>query len=317
MNVALRHHPRMDALASRTGLARWLASPDPVEGPEQLAARWHDAEVTLVLAPVVPLDAGFGAHLRRSFLGALAPGASDAARAGQPCPWDPPCALDLFLREQLRSGGDGLPKPYVLFWEQEGPALAVTLRVFGTACDWFPAAAEALAAGLTGILPWDRALPGQTRPPQILTRHMMPTAAVAAPHPGPVTLRLLSPLDDEGAQPGRDIAAAMLSRAIRRVDAVARWHGLALEEDCTRGLTAAAHALTAAAVRLQRTRRDSPNRQGQARTTRVQTGEIDLPPLPEGLAWILALAERCHIGRHTNEGLGRVAVVLRDVSARV
>ena len=293
----------------RSTLAGWLATPDRVAGLQALAEGWRDMDCTLLLAPVAPVGAGFGANLRRSFLGALAPGASAPARAGRPCPWDPPCALDVFLREQLRAGGDGLPKPYVLAHAQDRGVLAVTLRVFGTACDWFPAASEALVAGLTGILPWDKAVPGQRGAPMVQDRMVAPAPWAEVPD-GPVTLHLLSPMDDEGARPDdtRDIAARILSRAIRRVDALARWQGLALSEAALSDLTAQAHAVRATAQRLTFSTHDSPNRHGQTRRTRVMTGAITLPPLSPDMALLLALACRCHIGRHTNEGLGAVAV---------
>ena len=204
----VRQHGGMDTVPL-TNLARWLAAPDRVERLADLAQGWRDQEVVVTLAPVASADDGFGAHLRRSFLAALAPGASAPARAGRACPWDPPCALDIFLREQLRVGGDGLPKPYVLCWQQTGPQIAVTLRLFGTACDWAPAAAEALVAGLTGILPWPRALPGQHSPPAILDRQMPQLPLPDLPD-APLTLCLITPMDDEGAKTDRDLAARLL-----------------------------------------------------------------------------------------------------------
>lgn len=299
----------MDGVARQTGLAKWLAAPQRVADLSALASCWRDQECSVVLAPVAPVDAGLGAHLRRSYLGALAPGASPAARAGTPCTWDPPCALDVFLREQLRSAGDGLPKPYVLFWQQQGPVLCVTLRVFGTACDWFPVAAEALVAGLSGILPWARAVEGQRAAPELLARQIGIAPWVEVPE-GPLTLHLLSPMDDEGARPDdtRDIAARLLSRTLRRVDALARWSGAALTEDAHRRLTAAAHEIRAGALRLTRGSTASPNRKGEARRRQVLAGEIDLPPVPDDIRLLLALAARSHIGRGTNEGLGRIGI---------
>ncbi|WP_428697111.1 hypothetical protein [Stappia sp.] len=292
-----------------TGLAQWLAAPAAGGDLAAIASLWRDQDCSVILAPVAPVDAGIGAHLRRSYLGALASGASAAARAGQPCPWDPPCALDVFLREQLRSGGDGLPKPYVLFWHQQGPVLTVTLRVFGTACDWFPVAAEALVAGLSGILPWTKAVKGQRAAPELLARQTGITPWAEVPE-GPLTLRLLSPMDDEGTRPAdnRDIAARILSRTLRRVDALARWSGASLTEDAHRQLTAAAHDVQAQALRLTRGKTASPNRKGEARTRQVVTGEIDLPTIPADLRLLLAFAVRSHIGRGTNEGLGRIGI---------
>ena len=92
------------------------------------------------------------------------------------------------------------------------------------------------------------------------------------------------------------------------MDALARWHGLALAPDATRALTAQAHAVTAVAVRLTEARHASPNAKGQDRLSRVMLGQIDLPPLPPDLRLVLALACRCHLGRHTNEGLGVIGL---------
>ena len=298
------------AIEPATAFALWLSSPVRADELMDVAGGWRDQDVTITLSPIAPVDSGFGAHLRRSFLGAMTPGASSAARAGRPCTWDPPCALDIFLREQLRVGGDGLPKPYVLFWRQDGQTLTVTLRVFGTACDWAPAAAEGLVAGLGSILPWAKAVVGQNDSPQILDRRMNSTGLTEVSE-GPLTLRILSPMDDEGAKPGAagDGASRLLSRAIRRVDALARWQGQEMGEDVTRALTASAHQVRARALRLIRQRRQSPNQLGQARVTQVVTGEIDLPPLSFELRVLLSLAQRCHLGRHTNEGLGSFEVV--------
>lgn len=300
----------MNARPHHTALADWLANPEPIERLSDLAGLWRDTEVTLIVAPVATCAAGFGAHLRRSFLGALGAGASPAARAGRPCSWDPPCALDVFLREQLRSGGDGLPKPYVLTWRQQGAVLAVTLRVFGTARDWFPAAAEALAAGLTGILPWTQAITDQRTPPMIHSRLLESPMPIRALPTGPLVLRFESPMDDSGANPRetRDLGSRVLSRAVRRIDALARWQGVALTADTTRVLTLAARDVRAKRVSVRRGMHISPNRHGQNRATEVLTGEIAFPALLDDLRLLLALSERAHMGRHTNEGLGAIAL---------
>ncbi|MCC5976416.1 MAG: hypothetical protein JJT81_20550 [Rubellimicrobium sp.] len=289
----------------RLRLAEWLATPTRVNDLSGIADGWRDLDCRVLLGPTGTADSAFGAHLRRSFLAALAPGASDQARHSKPCPWDPPCALDVFLREQLRAGGDGLPKPYVLFWDQEGQAMQVTLRIFGTACDWGAAAADALTAALRE-LPWRKAL--HCTPPRPLHREVGPCPWIDVPE-GPLTLRLVSSMDDEGsADKGRDIAARILSRALRRIDALARWQGLGLEDDAMRALTAQVHALRATDIRLRPGQHLSPNAAGQKRHSRVLTGEFDLPDLPDDLRLLLSLALRCHVGRHTNEGLGRLSV---------
>jgi hypothetical protein len=289
-----------------TPFARFLAAPAPISAADLLAT-WADREVTVLLdLPPARLPAGFGAHLRRSFLAALGAAASPAARAGLPCTWDPPCALDVFLREQLRHAGDGLPKPYVLFHRAENDRLAVTLRVFGTALDWFPAVAEALVAGLVSILPWARVMPGTTVAPAILDRRL-PAPQPPPPLPeGPLVLRLLSPLDMSGENPAGpdDPAARIVGRMLRRVDAVARWQGLALPRDETARLSAAARRLVSPGHDLRTSRHHAPNRRAEARVSPVATGWIGVEGDTALLSPILRVATRTHLGRHTNEGLG-------------
>jgi hypothetical protein len=139
----------------QTQLAATLARPEFTGSLDVLARAFVDQTVFFRLencAPSAPFE--IGAHLRRSFLGALGGGASDAAKANEPCNWGPPCALDVFCREQLRGPrGEGLPKPYVMNWHKEGSDLIIVLRVFGMAVDWFMVAAEAMAAGIRTILP--------------------------------------------------------------------------------------------------------------------------------------------------------------------
>jgi hypothetical protein len=297
-------------VAAMTGLALVLSCPGVVGDGFALAEGWADQDIVLRLGGIghlAPPD--LGAHLRRSFLGALGPGGSGPARAGRPCPWDPPCALDVFCREQLRTGGDGLPKPYVLALQAEGRDLLVTLRIFGMANDWAMTAAEALVAGVTGILPWGRVIPGLAERPPVTGRQILPGSLMPQPAPGPLRIRFASPADMSGDNPGgpADPAARLLSRMIRRVDAMARWQGLALSPIARRDLTLAAHGLRGTAS-LTPGRHVSPNRKGQRRDDPVATGWIDLPHLPEPLWPILAISARCHVGRHATEGLGALQI---------
>jgi len=96
--------------------------------------------------------------------------------------------------------------------------MSVTFRVFGTGCDWFPAAAEAQVCAMAA-LPWAKAL--RCAPPRVLDRRIGPDPLPDIPQ-GPLTLHLVSPVDDEGskADDTRNGAARLLSRALRRVDAL-------------------------------------------------------------------------------------------------
>ena len=123
-------------------------------------------------------------------------------------------------------------------------------------------------------------MPGQRGTPAVQGQMVAPAPWVEVPGSA-LTLHLASLMDGEGAKPDdtRDIAARILSRAIRRVDALARWQGLALDDAALLDLTAQGHAVRATAQRQTFTTHDSLNRHGQTRRTRVPTGAITLPPL--------------------------------------
>lgn len=287
-----------------TGLALALAGAEVRSDAGDLAAAWVEQVVLLRLEGAARVGPGFGAHLRRSFLGALGSAASDEAQAGRPCPWDPPCALDVFCREQLRgSAGDGLPKPYVLRYHPEGRDLLIGLHVFGMAIDWAPAAAEALVAGLRSILPWRHALRGAEAMPRLMSRQLAARRIEPVAVPQAVRLVLRSPMDVSGRNPVLE-PWTLLSRMIRRVDGVSRWNGVALDAETGRALAEHVRGLGYDLSGLKRGWHDSPNRRAEARRDPVVTGELvvagDLGPI-----WpILRVAERCHAGRHAVEGLG-------------
>ncbi len=246
-------------------------------------------------------------------LGALGRGASPAAQGNAPCSWDPPCALDVFGREQLRGPrGNGLPKPYVIRAWPYGADLMVELRVFGMANDWAMAAAEALVLGMRDILPWRRLLPSGAAAPELVSRKCRVTRLSVPLPPDSVTLAFLSPMDGAGrdvfAQPHR-----VMTRMIRRVDAVSRWNGVALDDETGRALARHAAALSYDLSGLRPGCYASPNRHRQARRDPTLSGclEIrgDLAPL-----WpLLNIATRCHIGRHAVEGLG--AFQIEDIGS--
>lgn len=293
-----------------TGLAHALAAAQPVDHPAMLAAQWYDQSVFLRLHGTGNLPVGFGAHLRRSFFGALAPAASPAARRGGPCPWNPPCALDVFHREQLRGPrGDGLPKPFALRHWTEAQDTIVELRVFGMANDWFMTAADALTAGLSQILPWRKA----TRlhhPPPVTDRWVSDHRLPHDDAPGAVTLCLLSPMDASGMDPIQT-PATVLTRMLRRVDAVSRWNGAALPPDMAAALADQARGLRYDTSGLSRGTHHSANRKNQPRNDPTLLGRLHLSGDLQHLWPCLRIAERCHIGRHAVEGLGAVQITTR------
>jgi len=293
----------MDGQA-HTAFARFLAEAETASDVMQIAQAWYDQTVTYRLSGGAGLaQHGLGGHLRRSFLGALGRGASPAAQNNLPCPWDPPCALDVFLREQFRGArGDGLPKPYVIFTDVAGDDLLVSLRVFGAANDWFNLAAEAMLAGMREILPCRR-LFGCDLPP-VAGRRVERVAGIGIPEgSSSVSLEFITPVDVAGK--GGPIEASLLSRLLRRVDALARWQGFALSPAFARTLAKLIGEMDYHGSRLVAGEYFSPNKKLQKRRHATMTGALVVTGALGPVLPVLAIGERCHIGRAAIEGLGR------------
>lgn len=291
-----------------TGLARFLLQPEPIGSAADLVRRWREGELRLRLAGIGKcVRPDFGAHLRRSFLGALAAGASGPARAGLPCPWDPPCAFDVFRREQISIGpGRGLPKPYTFVFRPHGEDLLISLRVFGIACDWLPAAAEGLIAGLAMHLPWAREVKGVQAMPPVLARELRPVDLEPAFPEGRLRLHLLTPAEVPetwSLAPGH-LGAQICRLAIARTEAMARWQALTLAPEALARLAAAADTIMAEVSGLSEARHLSPNRRGEARKDRALSGWVDLIGDLTELGPVFQIVERCNLGRKANEGLG-------------
>ena len=125
-----------------------------------------------------------------------------------------------------------------------------------------------------------------------------------------VRIELLSLLDVTGADPFRE-PHKLLSRLVRRVDALSRWNGLALEDTRGRELAQALQSLNYDTTPLRRARYDSPNAKGETRRNNTVTGAFEVSGPQDLLRDIwpaLAIGERCHLGRGAREGLGWVSI---------
>lgn len=200
--------------------------------------------------------------------------------------------------------GNGLPKPYVLWAEADGPDLMVSLRLFGIAGDWALGASEALITGLRDILPWDRL---GTHLPAITERHIEAARITSSPPPLQLRLYLLSPMDISGRNPTAE-PWSILTPMIRRVDAVSRWGGATLAPEISRALSQDCRNLRFGLDGLQAGWHHSANRRRQKRNDPVIAGRIDLAGDLGPLWPLLCVAERCHMGRHAVEGLGRIGL---------
>lgn len=293
-----------------TDFSRFLLQADPVRDAAALAGLWHDQTVIYRLENGRKLQRpDLGAHLRRSFLGALAAGASPGARNNLPCPWDPPCGLDIFLREQLRgSRGDGLPKPYVIFSETCGNDLLVSLRVFGMANDWFMLAAEAMLAGMRDLLPWQRIYGCDL--PVIGDRQFQQVSGLELPSVGDIVrLKFISAVDAGGGKAGRRIEPSLLSRLLRRIDGLARWQGVGFTPDYGREMAAMIADLDYSQSALRPGTHISPSRHRKTRPHKTMQGMLVVIGDLTALLPVLAIGERCHMGRAAVEGMGRYRMI--------
>lgn len=294
-----------------TRLAAWLARPEEAT-VQDIMAGWRDQSVRVLLRADRPVETPsldhaalvVANHVRRRFFPALAAGASPAAQANAPCTWDPPCALDVFRREQLRtSRGIGLPKPMVVFVRLDGSFIQVTLRVFGVAIDWFPAAAEALVAGLRTV-PWRERF--HMPPPKIVDRDIETMQGLEqVPPQRRVTLLFESPADIGGKVDHRSIGRSLLGRLLLRVDGLSRWQGYMLPEAYTRHITTSLDHLHFDESHLVRESYLSENAKSQSRVDPVVAGRLTLEGDVAPILPILQIGTRTLIGRGAREGLGR------------
>lgn len=232
--------------------------------------------------------------------------ASPEAIAGKPCPWRPPCTLDVLFREQGRSGAHGIPKPFILAAERRGDDLEVVLTLFGVAVDWSPAVVHALVATLRHGIDWR----GQRRDvfapvPVVALVNVVGFEGVRRISVGScVSLDFLTPLNAENDDP-LDRPATVLARLARRVEGLARWQDVAIDEDW-RALAANWAELSYDASSLRRVR--IHRRSGRTAREFVMdavAGTLCIDGVPAPLRALLAIGEQVHIGKGASEGFGR------------
>lgn len=297
--------------AAAGAIADRLLAPAETIDPIDLCHRWHRQWIEVVAEGLGRRadDPALPGKVRGALGHALLRGASAAARAGRPCPWTPPCALDVMLREQGRLTPKlMLPRPVVPAVDRRGRDLVVRLTVFGFATEWMPAAAEALSAAVAEGLA--RAT-DDGRPVAIRHRRLGAADGVDWPEAAeggdaPVALNFLSPVVFRGPDDGFPADfPGFVANLGNRLSGLARWQDVRLEADW-RGLKAAAAAVAMDARGLERVRwRRRSSRQGRTIGMAGWTGTVVL----HGPVWpflpLLALGATAHVGSHTALGLGR------------
>jgi hypothetical protein len=235
--------------------------------------------------------------------------ASDAAVAGLTCPWTPPCALDVFFREQGRFGAHGIPKPYVLSADRRGQDLVVTMTLFGIAVDWAAVMTHALVGTLRSRIDW-HALRDDIFVPRVVladvsVQHYQGLRAQARRERAEV--EFLTPMNAERDDPvGRP--ATLFARLARRIEGLALWHDVQIDEDwrdlgvCWNDIEYDVRGL-----RIDRARRRSGGTQTTFHVPTV-SGVLWIYDLTSELWSLLALGAETHVGKGATEGFGRYAL---------
>ncbi len=315
--------------APRGALRHRLAGPCDQSPLSGLLARWVQADCVVETAPGPPSacppglagDVRFPNWLRGALGDALMDGASAEARAGRPCPWRPPCALDVLWGETgtVRRGVP-IPRPFVVRVDEPAPGgLRITLSLFGFATDWMEDAAAALVRALrhgVGMGPDGARLPLEPGRRVIRTPGPppLPTVRAAGADEATLSVRILTPLIlRRKSTPVLD-PLALLTSLSRRAEGFARWHDTALMVD-GEALARAAAALTLEADGLappttwSRTSARQPGRRIPASGV---VGRLTLRGPGAALtavAPLLALGGRVGAGGHAAQGQGRFEVL--------
>lgn len=296
-----------------TALQQFLTEPPEQIGLLGLCQAWRQVDIFLPCQtrppkPLAPETAWLlPGKLRGAWGQQLMRSASPETLAGQPCPWSPPCALEVLFRPQGQAaGGLELPRPYVLAVSLEPGqrGLSVRLSLFGAATEYALAAGEALVRALREgqfhIQDSPESLEVLGREITHLDGPDLAEASLTA------RLRFLTPLCQRR---GNDLLLdppSLMTGLANRLSGLARWHGLELAEDW-RALKDMAQGLQwdlqgGAKVNWQRR---SNRQQGRDIPMAGLLGDLYLRGNLLDLAPLLALGQRCHAGGHTAMGLGR------------
>lgn len=147
--------------------------------------------------------------------------ASPEAAMAQPCPWSPPCTLDVLFGWQRIAGPEKvIRKPYAITVDV-GQDVSVRLVLFGAAEPWSHAAADALVAAIGGGI----AGAGEKRL-ETTRRCIERLQGVEVRAPGrEAVLAFRTPLaiDTKAETPPQE---AFFNALAGRIEALARWHGL-------------------------------------------------------------------------------------------
>jgi hypothetical protein len=278
---------------------------------QALMDEWVSAKISARIPGCAALahDCDLLRRIRGALGSILMESASSDAREGRPCPWQPPCALDILFREQARIGSFGIPKPYVLSAERKDQDLVVTMTIFGFALDWASVASHALAAALQSKLDWT----GQ-RSDIFIPRGKIENLSVrsingvryARPRPQ-AELEFLTPLNAEG-ENVLERPELILSRLARRIVGLARWYDAEIEDDWEKISSAWQNAAyDVRSLRQLTLMRRSGSQDAYFMTPGIH-GALLIDDFAPALWPLLAIGAEIHAGKGASAGLGKFRI---------
>ena len=299
-------------------VAERIERPGREVDPASLAEGWFQqtAVVRIAGAGSAAGNTGLPGKLRGALGKALMKGASDAAIAGQPCPWRPACALDVLFREQARfAGRHGVPKPFVIAADRAGSDLDLQVTLFGFACDWMDSVRERLVEAVRFGLPWRKLLVGDAPGRPVIRASWVVTRDGAPPGRAPeaVVLRFLTGVDAAGCDP-LDDPATLIARLARRIDGLARWQDTRIPDPVWEALAPVWKDLRYTVDLHESVHERYSERQGRTFRNVGLMGRIGIAGDLEPIWPLLRLGEHVHIGRGATAGRGRFELRQSDVS---
>ncbi|MCF6344389.1 MAG: hypothetical protein L3J15_06945 [Devosiaceae bacterium] len=285
-------------------------------GLEELAATWFSQTIEIKIFGYGELlnNKDLLPFIRRAWGSELVRGASSEAINEAPCPWTPPCALDVFFREQMRYGKHGIPKPYVFAADKKEQNLVVKLNIFGFANDWLPVAVELLVQTLRERVSWGKLARGEFLPKFEITQLRTSTIEGfdVVDTPDMVEISFITPLDSAGNSDLIDEPHSFIGRLARRIDGLARWQDAKLEADWFalseqwKGLKYWSEELTSDYTKRW-SHRQNANLVNDAVSGKLMIAGNLAPILP-----LLIIGQNCHAGRGAVTGQGRYNIILSN-----
>lgn len=300
-------------------LAAFLLAPSRQATLFEAAGLWQESHVSIRCQ--APPRFGFKEEhawrlpgtIRGAWGNQLKQGASEEARQGNPCPWNPPCALDALMRCQgMITPAMEIPKPWTLSVDLPRPGeLAVSLILFGVAGEWKGAVTDALVRALRkGLYLGDgpRAAPLSVEDVSIVDYQGVDITEASMR----AEMEFITPISIRQENDLQLSASQIIMSLSNRISGLARWLGLELTDDF-RAISDAVAGIDWAEEDIRRIRwkrRSNPQRKGDIPMEGL-LGRVHIRGALLGISPILAIGQTCLAGGRTAWGQGRYKLTWR------